>query len=115
MDDALRARLVAAARRGEILYYGDLAPALGLHLDNPQHRRRIGEILGDISIHELKAGRPMLSSIVVQRDDGLPGVGFFHLGEELGVVLEGEDAVAFAVRQLKATFAYWVAAPADVG
>ena len=42
----------------DVLYYGDLAPDLDLNMDNPQHRIRIGELLGEISIHEVKAGWP---------------------------------------------------------
>ena len=50
-----------------------------------QHRRKeIGKILGDISRHEHKNERPLLSSLVIRIDDKTEGDGFFKLAEELG-------------------------------
>ena len=49
----------------------------------------------------------MLSCLVVLAGGDLPGSGFYKLGRELGLVESGEDDMAFAVRQMKATFAYW--------
>jgi hypothetical protein len=95
----------------KVCHYQPIGKLFDLDMDNPQHRIRIGEKLGEISRFEVSEGRPMLSSIVVHADGSLPGGGFFKLGKELELVWPMEDEMAFAVRQMKATFAYWKHAP----
>jgi hypothetical protein len=70
-------------------------------------------MLGDVSRYSIGQGRPMLSCLVVLAGGDLPGSGFYKLGRELGLVESGEDDMAFAVRQMKATFAYWRNAAAE--
>lgn len=104
----MRDLLIETARHGDVIEYAPLGEQYDLDMGHPQHRIRIGEMLGEISRFEVLHGRPMLSSIVVHSgDDRLPGQGFFRLGLELGVVLADEDALDFAVRQLKDTLRYW--------
>jgi hypothetical protein len=76
-------------------------------MDYPPHREEMSQVLGAISRHEVAKGRPMLSSVVLQKDASGPGKGFYRLGRELGLVLPGEDELGFSVRQLKETFAFW--------
>lgn len=102
-------RLVEAARVSETVAYGELGEMLHMDFGNPNDRRRVGVLLGDISRLEVAAGRPMISSVVIHKDDFQPGKGFFALGRELGLVDPGEDELAFAIRQLKATWATWAA------
>jgi hypothetical protein len=109
--ERLRDLLIADARAGRVLNYGPIGKLFDLNMDNPQHRIRIGEMLGDVSREEVEQGRPMLSSIVVQTDTDLPGHGFFRLGHELGLVQPAEDEMSFAVRQMKAVFVHWRTAP----
>jgi hypothetical protein len=99
--------LVAAARAGEPLSYADVARLLELSLDYPPHRNEMEQLLGVISRHEVASRRPMLTSIVLRPDEGTPGAGFFRLGQQLGLVLEREDAQAFSARQLKETIEFW--------
>ena len=104
----LRGLLIEAARRGDLINYAPLGAQYDLDMANPQHRIRIGQMLGEISRFEVQHGRPMLSSIVVHGgSEPLPGKGFFRLGLELGVVQAGEDELDFAVRQMKETQRYW--------
>ncbi len=107
LDIELYDRLVEAARGSETVAYGELGDMLHLDFGNPNDRRRVGVLLGEISRFEVAAGRPMLSSVVIHKDDFQPGRGFFALGQELGLVQAGEDDMAFAIRQLKATWAAW--------
>lgn len=108
---ALRSALIeVASRPGENLTtYSELARRLGLDLADDAQRHAIGVLLGSVSRTEVAAGRPMLSSIVVQYEGGTPGAGFFTLGRELDVVRDGEDADLFAFRQMRATWNYWQA------
>jgi len=52
--------------------------------DNPQDRKEIGAILGEISEFEHNNGRPLLSAVVLSKS-GEEGDGFFKLCEELGI------------------------------
>ena len=107
---AVYERLVKAARAREFVHYGELAKMLGIDMDNPHFGALVGKVLGQISEDEVAAGRPMISAIVVSKDDMLPGRGFFNLGQELHRVERGEDEIGFAIRQIKHVHDYWSAA-----
>ena len=107
MDVEVYDRLVEAAKAGETVTYGELGEMLHLDFANPLARKKIGEVLGEISRFDVAAGRPMLSSLVTHKDDFRPGTGFFKLGLELGLVRPDEDEMAFEIRQIKETWAAW--------
>ncbi len=92
-----------------MLSYTDVGKPLHLHFDSPADRNVIARLLGEISVYEVKHGRPMLSSIVWHKDLSGPGGGLHALGVELGMVRGDEDDLAFATRQVNDTFAFWKA------
>lgn len=49
----------------------------------------------------------MLTSVVVNKRTGLPGAGFFSMGQGLGLVRDGESEESFARRELERTRDYW--------
>lgn len=106
-DQAIRERLIVAAKRGEVVHYADLAKALGREMKGPNWAVHIGRILGRISSEEADNGRPLLSVIVVSRDTKLPGGGFYNLGQEKHLVEPGEDEAAFVTRQTRRVYEYW--------
>ena len=73
--------LIQCAREGRTIAYSELAEKL-----NIQHRStELATMLDDISCSENKAGRGMLSVLVVHKgDDQMSGQGFFRLAEHLG-------------------------------
>ena len=73
MYEELRDRLRDVARERNTIHYGDIAPDLGLDMEDPADRVRIGGILGDISKEEHREGRPMLSAVVTHKGDERPG------------------------------------------
>lgn len=103
----LREMLLEIARSEKVSSYQPIGKLFGLDMRNPSHRRRIGELLADVSRFEVAHGRPMLSSVVVQADTSMPGQGFYTLGLELDLVRLNEDEMAFSVRQLNEVFAHW--------
>jgi hypothetical protein len=107
VEPRLYGRLIEAAKARELIAYSELEALLGLDMDMPNDRKRIGELLGAVARHEVAAGRPMLSSVVWHKDMTGPGRGFFNLGVELGRVRGGEDERAFAKRELNATYEAW--------
>ena len=100
-------RLVRAARAQEFVHYGELAKMLGIDMDNPHFGAQVGKVLGRISEDEVAAGKPMISAIVVSRDDMLPGKGFYNLGKQLHQVQPDEEEIAFAIRQIRRVHDYW--------
>jgi len=104
--DGLRDKLVEVARSGGFIY-SQVAELIGIDVENPHFGALVGKVLGELSEDEVANGRPMLSSIVVSKDTHLPGTGFFGLGEQLRLTEPDEDEMAFAIRQIKATHAYW--------
>ena len=90
------------AKAGKTAYYSDIAPLAGLAADSKEFRI----ILTRISRDEHKAGRPLLSVVVVGKNEGIPRLGFFKLAKELGL-MQGEDQKAFFEEELKKVHEQW--------
>lgn len=99
------------ASRRELTFYRDLAstlePQLSAHVDFRAPFNPLFPMLGHISTYEVTRGRPMLSSIVIGRDTGNPGSGFFTLAAQLGFAVGDEQE--FFEAQRDATFDFWSA------
>lgn len=106
MYDELYEELREVARKQKTTHYNDIAPMLGLKMGDPADRVRIGQILGEISKEEHAARRPMLSAVVTHKEDERPGLGFFELAQELGLV-GAMDSETFFIRELKRVHLYW--------
>lgn len=80
--DAVDARkaLIKAASNREIIYYSGLVDEKDI-----VNFRRLSEILCTVSTFEHEHNRPLLSSIVVHKADGTPGIGYFYLCLDLNV------------------------------
>jgi hypothetical protein len=66
----------------------------------------VGRILGEISEDEVRAERPMLSSVAVNVN-GKAGPGFFDLARDLGRIHAGEDDATFWQREVEAVYEAW--------
>jgi len=81
MNEELHRRLVSVARLGRYVIYSEIAPLLGLDMSSPADRTEIGRLLGEVSVFEHQLGHPLLSAIVIHRDNNIPGPGFFQLAK----------------------------------
>ena len=106
MHKVIYERLTTIARSGSTTTYGAIAPMANLNMGNTSDRAKIGRILEEISKTEDKAGRPMLSAVVVRAGDGYPGSGFFDLAKRLGKYQGGDD-LQFYVEELARVHSYW--------
>ncbi|SRR5208337_1843033 len=82
--EAARA-IVAQARRGSppTIFYSDLTTRIGsIAFDHDGHDFHY--LLYEISQEEDAAGRGLLSALVVRKNDGRPGQGFWDLAKERG-------------------------------
>lgn len=84
-EKKVREELINYSSRKSTITYQKLSNLTGLELDmqDPSHRNRIAEILGNISAFEFSNERPLLSSVVLNTNN-YEGDGYFKLCEELG-------------------------------
>ena len=106
MNEELHNRLVSVARSGGYATYSEIAPLLGLDMASPADRTEIGRLLGEVSVFEHQLGHPLLSVIVIHRDNNIPGPGFFQLAQDLGIY-DGNDDLLFFVREFQRVRDYW--------
>jgi hypothetical protein len=106
MNQLIYERLKLAAKARATITYGELAPLVALDMESPAARIQLGAMLGEISTFERQNGRPLLSALVVHKEDKMPGGGFFTLAKRLGLY-HGSDNLGFFVQELKRVHDYW--------
>ena len=109
MHKAIYEKLKETAKNRQTVTYTEIAPLAGLDMSIPVHRDQIGDLLGEISETENKNDRPMLSVIVIHRNNNMPGKGFFKLAKELGLysIVRFRDDISFFSFELNRVFDYW--------
>ena len=95
------------AKNEDVVYYGEIAPSVGLDMRLHNDRRRIGAILDGINRTEYSEGRPMLSAVVISKSRKMPGPGFFKLAIKLGLHFSGEDDFKFWLKELRRVHNHW--------
>ena len=80
--------LIQCAREGRTIAYSDLAAELTIDI-NPRGNA-LATMLDCISRSENKAGRGMLSVLVIRKDIRTSGPGFFRLARKLGRKFEDD-------------------------
>ncbi len=106
MHKGIYQKIKSIARNQDIVFYSEIAPLAGMDMSSPKDRLEIGHLLGEISRYEHMHGRPMLSAVVVHKNNNKPGSGFFDLAQELGIY-DGLDDDAFFIKELKRVYDYW--------
>lgn len=102
--DEMRAILIGYAKRRQTITYSELAPMISsasLH-----HRAPIFHKMLDImSTEDAEQGMPSLASLVVRKDSGIPGMGYFAISSrEDGVI---EDHETYWRRRFEELCDYW--------
>lgn len=93
-----------AMRRGRIAYSELVDKISALSLE--PHDTRLFHLLGEISSDEDKAGRGMLTAIVVHKfGDMQPGPGFFELAKSLGK--NTKDPLVCWISEFNKVHDYW--------
>ncbi len=108
--DEVRLHLVAAAKAGTALSYGDLLERLGYSFSRPK-MRALCKILGIVDEAGALRGEPELAVLVVRQSDGLPGQGWWVAGgaRSRGYegAWEGPEARRFVEHIQAESFAFW--------
>ena len=112
MHKAIYEKLKEVARAKRLIAYSELNEELklGLDFDKPEDRGKIGQWLDEILEHEVESGRPMLSAVLVHKEQdgtyGDPGDGFFRLARDRDI-FQGDNKYIFWVSELNRVYNYW--------
>jgi hypothetical protein len=107
MNEDLRAVLVVFARRRDVTFYSDICHHLGIEvIQGDGDVATISEALAEIAVYEYRHGRPLLSAVVINKNENGPGGGFFTVAAELGC-FRGGDRDAFFPAELGRVHEYW--------
>jgi hypothetical protein len=105
-EEAKKAMITRARTRGMITY-SDLVSAIR-SLSLQPHDARLDHLLGEIAADEDKAGRGMLTVIVVHKTGDMePGPGFYEMAKALG--RDTSDPVKCWVSELHRVHGIWSA------
>ena len=108
--EEVRAHLVAAAKAGVALTYGELLEHLGYRFSRPK-MRALCAMLGDIDRDAEARGEPEFAVLVVRQSDGIPGQGWWVSGggESRGYrgLWVGPEAAQFIDSVQRETFDFW--------
>ena len=69
-------------------------------MSSQDDRNKISVILDEISEQEYKNGRPLLSTVVIHKDNNMPGKGYFKMAKRIGLY-EGNDDFTFYINELR--------------
>jgi hypothetical protein len=107
--DLARAALIMAANSRTLWTYTCIAELVGLPTVAHQMISTVGRLIGEISDHESEEGRPLLSAIVVDKNSGLAGPGFFKLVRDRNLLTSTSKAAekAFLDKEKSRVFDYW--------
>ena len=107
--EEMKIAIIEQAKREDMISYSKLLnyiKSLKLNIEEIDHRSIMAEMLGEISLAEDKAGRGMLSALVVHKTgDREPGQGFFDYAEILGRDIS--DKTKCWVREVNRVYSYW--------
>jgi hypothetical protein len=105
-------KLIEKARNKQIIHYEEVAVIMGKKYEEKMGHywaNETGHMLREICEYEHKHNRPMLSAIVVLKDDGIPGKGFFELarGLEKLTSVSKQDEKTFWKQELLEVYKTW--------
>jgi hypothetical protein len=108
--EEVRLHLVAAARAGTALSYGELLEQLGYRFSRPK-MRALCVLLGTVDEQTAELGEPELAVLVVRQSDGIPGQGWWVAGggRSRGYhgPWHGPEAKRFIEAVQAESFAFW--------
>ncbi len=109
MNQDLYEKLKRVARSKSVITYSDIAPLVGVDIRTSLGRRGIGRLIAEVCAHEVAHGRPMLGSVVVRKDTGMPGDGYFKGASHLGQFEADsrKDKRSFWAEELEKVHDYW--------
>ena len=102
--DGLMASITEVARNKSLIAYSDLIRDVP-EIEGPQSHA-LAEMLGEIGQRCHSEGLPLLSALVVNKDTGMPGPGFFEAAVRLKLLTSSNARARdeFWLRQVKSCY-----------
>ena len=110
MNQKIYDRLQEIAKSLGTITYSDIAPLANLSMDNEDDRNAISIILEEIAKHEESNQRPMLTAVVIHREDNIPGEGFFQIAQKFARYngsRNQNNRLRFWIDALNSVHEYW--------
>lgn len=104
VKEEIRHILIEVARARQVITYAELTAMLQTAYVH-YHSHLLARLLVEIGWEEMDAGRPVLPALVVTKQTGLPGHGFFKLAAERGYDISEPEA--FWANAVKQVHGYW--------
>ena len=103
------ATLIIAAHNAQMLTYEGIAKLTGLPKVGAAMAAQVGQLLGEISEDEVGSNRPMLSALVVEKNTGQTGKGFFKIAMKLNRLsgMSKTRKKAFLAKEKRALYELW--------
>jgi hypothetical protein len=98
--------LIQIARKKDLTTYTEAGKVIGLDMASESGRILIAQILDEINIDEVSQGYPMISSLVIYKDNGRPGPGYFNCARGLNK-LRDNDEDGFWAKEVAAVHNWW--------
>jgi len=102
----IRQKLIIVARQKGMRTYTEVGNWVGLDMSWEPARIQIAQLLDTVNEDEVNQGHPMLSALVIYKDEGRPGSGFFKCARGLGKLI-GYDEDVFWANEVKAVHEWW--------
>lgn len=106
LRNEMRQVMVETAKRGQLITYSELCATLKtayLHYHSPL----LVKLLIEIGRAEAAEGRPVLPAVVVGKQSGMPGAGYFKIGVDSDGEAAFDDPELMWRTDLEAVFQYW--------
>ncbi len=106
----VRNLLIQVARERKTVTYVEVARWAGFDTKSAAALEPLNALLNRISLDEHKAGRPLLSVVVVRAREGTPGDGFYRLARRLKLT-DKSDRFYFVGRETTKVYEFWARRP----
>lgn len=106
MNKKIYSKLIEVAKKSTVIYESDLARAAGMNLTLPHENREMDRYLDEINSYEREQGHPVLSAVVIQKDNHMPGKHFFEFCRDIGL-LKSEDEDEFYIKEQRNVHIFW--------
>jgi len=104
--ETIRNKLIEVANHKGMKTYTEVGNWVGLDMSWEVARIQIAQLLDSINEDEISQGHPMLSALVIYKDEGRPGPGFFNCARGLGKLV-GNDEDGFWAKEVTAVHEWW--------
>ena len=103
MRDEIYDKLIEVAQAHTTTTYAAIGDLVGLD----PHDFRLWAMLDEINRFENENKRPMISALVISKEENRPGSGFWVCASDLGKFHKGDDEDRFWSNELKSVWDYW--------